>query len=157
MSSPARMGCSTCRTRSLPKISIISWKPWWPGGRLCLCSNALYDWTMPFGPLSRTWTSTGSGAWRYDYRNALIANAVFVERMQRLGETAMVRMLHARARQYVSMVHYIDAQRSALGRAPWRRPWSALPRIPLPMACSRAACMGAPVQALRRAPVGLPA
>lgn len=83
------------------------------GGRGCIVSEALYDWTMPFGAISRRWTQTGSGAWRYDYRNALVSNTHFLRDMTQRGETGMVRMLRARERQYASMVHYIDAQRAA--------------------------------------------
>ena len=83
------------------------------GGRTVLCSAALYDWTMPFGTLSRQWTQTGAGAWRYDYRGALRANAHYIAMMQARGQHAVVAMLRRRGAQYAVMVHYIDAQRSA--------------------------------------------
>ena len=83
------------------------------GGRALLCSEPLYYWTMPFGTLSRAWTQTGAGAWRYDYRQALVANAGLISEMQNRGETEIVAMLQRRARQYHAMIHYIDAQRMA--------------------------------------------
>ncbi len=83
------------------------------GGRTVLCSAALYDWTMPFGTLSRQWTQTGAGAWRYDYRGALRANAHYITLMQARGQHDVVAMLQRRGAQYAVMVHYIDAQRSA--------------------------------------------
>jgi succinoglycan biosynthesis protein ExoO len=86
------------------------------GGRGHIISEPLYQWTMPFGTISRRWTETGNGAWRYDYRNALRANRHFIEDMTRRGESEMVTMLRARERQYVSMIHYIDAQRAAADR-----------------------------------------
>jgi succinoglycan biosynthesis protein ExoO len=86
------------------------------GGRGHIISEPLYQWTMPFGAISRRWTETGNGAWRYDYRNALRANQHFLEDMTRRGETEMVTMLRARERQYISMIHYIDAQRAAADR-----------------------------------------
>jgi len=45
------------------------------GGEAWLVSQPLYHWTQAFGSLSRQWTSTGAGAWRYDFRSALSANA----------------------------------------------------------------------------------
>ena len=41
------------------------------GGAGLLVSEALYYWTMPFGTISRQWTQTGAGAWRYDYRQGI--------------------------------------------------------------------------------------
>ena len=87
------------------------------GGEAYLSAQALYDWTMPFGPLSRRWTTTGAGPWRYDYRPAIAANHHFIEKMSRRGETGLVGMLRRRTRQYQVMVHYLDAQRlAATGR-----------------------------------------
>ncbi len=38
------------------------------GGRALIVSRPLYVWTQAFGSLSRRWTETGGGAWRYDFR-----------------------------------------------------------------------------------------
>lgn len=83
------------------------------GGRGVLLAAPLYYWTMPFGAISRLWTETGSGAWRYDYRQALAANTHFIGVMAEKGEADVVAMLQARSRQYRAMVHYLDAQRQA--------------------------------------------
>ncbi len=83
------------------------------GGRLAVCAAPLYRWTMPFGTVSRRWTQTGAGAWRYDYRGAIAANAIFIARMRAKGETEVVEMLLRRDRQYRVMVHYIAAQKRA--------------------------------------------
>jgi succinoglycan biosynthesis protein ExoO len=83
------------------------------GGRVFVTARATYDWTMPFGALSRSWTQTGAGPWRYDYRPAIEANRHFIAKMAQRGEHDVVRMLQRRARQYRVMVHYIDAQRLA--------------------------------------------
>lgn len=45
------------------------------GGRAWLVSRPLYYWTQAFGSRSRQWTSTGAGAWRYDFLSARAANA----------------------------------------------------------------------------------
>ena len=83
------------------------------GGRACLVGEPLYQWTLPFGTVSRQWTGTGGGAWRYDYRQALRANEHFIEEMRRRGETAAEAMLRARSREYSAMIPYLDAQRLA--------------------------------------------
>ncbi len=83
------------------------------GGILVVCAAPLYKWTLPFGTVSRQWTQTGAGAWRYDYRGAIAANAIFIARMQALGEADVVAMLQRRDRQYRVMVHYIAAQKRA--------------------------------------------
>lgn len=83
------------------------------GGRACLVSEALYRWTLPFGTVSRQWTGTGGGAWRYDYRQALRANQHFLDIMVQRGETEVAAMLQARSRQYRAMISYLDAQRLA--------------------------------------------
>lgn len=83
------------------------------GGRACLVSEPLYQWTLPFGTVSRRWTGTGGGAWRYDYRQALRANEHFIEVMRQRGEAGAEAMLRARSRQYGAMIPYLDAQRQA--------------------------------------------
>jgi succinoglycan biosynthesis protein ExoO len=83
------------------------------GGRGVLTSEPYYYWTMPFGAISRTWTTTGSGTWRYDYRPALAANEHFIKTLREAGEMQVVAMLEARSRQYRVMIHYLDAQRAA--------------------------------------------
>jgi succinoglycan biosynthesis protein ExoO len=83
------------------------------GGTAWLVSTPLYFWTMPFGAVSRRWTTTGSGAWRYNYREALVANQHYIDLMQTRGEAAIVAMLQARGRQYQVMIHYLDAQQHA--------------------------------------------
>jgi glycosyltransferase involved in cell wall biosynthesis len=93
------------------------------GGTAWLVSAPLYFWTMPFGAVSRRWTSTGSGAWRYNYREALVANRHYIDAMQARGEAGLVAMLEARGRQYQVMIHYIDAQQMA---ATGNKPGAAL-------------------------------
>jgi succinoglycan biosynthesis protein ExoO len=83
------------------------------GGRGRIIAEPLYQWTQPFGAISRRWTETGSGPWRYDYRKVLRTNRHFIAKMERNGETGMVAMLQERERKYISMIHYIDAQRAA--------------------------------------------
>jgi succinoglycan biosynthesis protein ExoO len=88
------------------------------GGRALLCSEPLYDWTMPFGAVSRQWTTTGAGAWRYDYRPTIAANDRAIAAMSARGLDHVVAMLRRRGRQYRAMVPYIEAQRLAASGRP---------------------------------------
>ena len=81
------------------------------GARGYLLHTALYEWTLPFSPSARRWTDTGSGAWRYDYRNALETNRVFQSRQSVASRPDLLRLLRRREREYNTMVHYLDAQR----------------------------------------------
>ena len=82
------------------------------GGTGYLANQAYYDWTLPFGPVSRAWTTNGDGAWRYDYRSTLEANAHFLQLMEASGQPELAALLRRRAREYRVMVHYIDAQKT---------------------------------------------
>ncbi len=81
------------------------------GGRAWLTHEPLYEWTLPFSPTARRWTGTGSGAWRYDYRNALETNRHFQDKLSRTGRPELLALLQQREREYTVMVHYLDAQR----------------------------------------------
>jgi succinoglycan biosynthesis protein ExoO len=81
------------------------------GGRGWLVHEPLYEWTLPFSPTARRWTGTGSGAWRYDYRNALRVNQDFQARPAIAGRPELAELLRRRAREYAIMIPYLDAQR----------------------------------------------
>jgi hypothetical protein len=75
-------------------------------------NEALYEWTLPFSPTQRRWTDTGSGAWRYDYRSALVTNREFQQKLQGRGMPDLESLLRQRDREYQIMLHYLDAQRT---------------------------------------------
>lgn len=81
------------------------------GGRAWLVHQPLYEWTLPFSPSARRWTSTGNGAWRYDYRNALATNLHFQAKLGDAAPAAVIALLDQRAKEYGVMIHYLDAQR----------------------------------------------
>lgn len=83
------------------------------GGSLWITDEALYNWTLPFSPSTRRWTTTGHGAWRYDYRRTFPAHRQYVELMQRSGHTEMLGMLRRRERRMLQMMHYTDALKAA--------------------------------------------
>ncbi len=81
------------------------------GGSAWLVHEPLYEWTLPFSPTARRWTGTGSGAWRYDYRNAMQANRHFQAKLAGAGQPELLALLARRERDYAVMIHYLDAQR----------------------------------------------
>ena len=82
------------------------------GGRGYLVNRPMYDWTLPFGPISRSWTTTGDGAWRYDYSGTLEANRYFLALMEQAGQEELAALLRRREREYRVMVNYIAAQKN---------------------------------------------
>jgi succinoglycan biosynthesis protein ExoO len=75
------------------------------GGEAWLVSQPLYYWTQAFGSLSRQWTSTGAGAWRYNFLSALKANAEVRD--------AMTPAEHA------DLIGLLDRRETALRRLHW--------------------------------------
>jgi succinoglycan biosynthesis protein ExoO len=125
------------------------------GGRGVLISEPYYYWTMPFGAISRRWTTTGAGTWRYDYRPALAANEHFIDRLRGAGEAQMVTMLEARSRQYRVMIHYLDAQRAAADGA-WARSLMTIVGHPSTYGLLVSRILGRVARKLRPADVPLP-
>jgi succinoglycan biosynthesis protein ExoO len=82
------------------------------GGMGLLLSQPLYNWTQSFGSISRQWTTTGAGSWRYDFRSALQANAEVRDALRQRGESALVDLLAARGRAYANLHHLTEISRS---------------------------------------------
>jgi succinoglycan biosynthesis protein ExoO len=66
------------------------------GGRAWLVSRPLYHWTEAFGSLSRQWTNTGAGAWRYDFLSALVANTEVRNALSPAEDADLIRLLDRR-------------------------------------------------------------
>lgn len=69
------------------------------GGKAWLVSQPLYHWTQAFGSLSRQWTNTGAGAWRYDFLAAITAIAEVRQAMAQSDLTALLERREAALRQ----------------------------------------------------------
>jgi succinoglycan biosynthesis protein ExoO len=67
------------------------------GGQAWLVSQPLYYWTQAFGTVSRQWTNTGAGAWRYDFLSALAANTEVRDAIAPDGPADLVALLDRRA------------------------------------------------------------
>ena len=69
------------------------------GGTGILLARPLYNWTQPFGSLSRRWTTTGAGSWRYDFQSALAGNADVLRSLRAQNQPLLAALMvtHARA------------------------------------------------------------
>jgi succinoglycan biosynthesis protein ExoO len=70
------------------------------GGRAVLVPRPLYCWTQAFGTISRRWTETGAGRWRYDFRAALAANAEMRAALRGGEDADLIALLGRRDRAF---------------------------------------------------------
>ncbi len=70
------------------------------GGSALLVSRPLYHWTEAFGSLSRQWTDTGAGPWRYDFLAALTANADVRDALRPDADADLIALLDRRERAF---------------------------------------------------------
>jgi glycosyltransferase involved in cell wall biosynthesis len=70
------------------------------GGRGWLAARPAYYWCQAFGTISRRWTETGAGQWRYNFLSAAAANAEVLGAMQRAGESELASLLQRRIRAF---------------------------------------------------------
>jgi len=92
------------------------------GGDGVLINQPLYHWTQSFGAISRQWTTTGAGAWRYDFKSALEAHANVLRELHRQRNRDLATLLTVRARAFRRLHHL-----STLSRM--RASGSSLPKI----------------------------
>ena len=81
------------------------------GGTGLLISRPLYNWTEPFGSLSRQWTTTGAGSWRYDFQSALLANEAVRDQLRLRNEILLASLLDARAQAFRRLHHIREINR----------------------------------------------
>jgi succinoglycan biosynthesis protein ExoO len=67
-------------------------------GRAWLVSRPLYEWTQAFGTVSRRWTETGAGAWRYDFLAAREIHGVVREALREGDNEDLIALLDRRDR-----------------------------------------------------------
>ena len=75
------------------------------GGNGILVNQPLYNWTQPFGTVSRQWTVTGAGAWRYDFQSAIEANDNVLRELYGQRDRDLAALLIARARAFRRLHH----------------------------------------------------
>ena len=68
------------------------------GGQAFLVSRPLYYWTQAFGGVSRQWTDTGAGAWRYDFLSARGPNLEVRNNLRAATDGDLIALLDRRDR-----------------------------------------------------------
>ncbi len=91
------------------------------GGRGFLTAQPLYFWRQAFGTISRRWTETGDGSWRYNFLSAVAANEEVLRSLRVQGEPALSAMLERRMRafQRLHLLQEVSRLRAG-GAAPGR-------------------------------------
>ena len=100
------------------------------GGRGILLASPCYNWTQPFGSLSRTWTTTGAGSWRYDFQSALAGNADVLRSLHDKNEKLLASLLVTHARACRRLHHLNAINRARADGAPLPHLLSAIARHP---------------------------
>lgn len=77
------------------------------GGRGWLAARPMYYWCQAFGTISRRWTETAGGQWRYNFLSAAAANADVLTAMQNAGESELAALLQRRIRAF-ERLHWIQ-------------------------------------------------
>jgi glycosyltransferase involved in cell wall biosynthesis len=77
------------------------------GGRGWLTARPMYYWSQAFGTISRRWTETGAGRWRYDFRSAADANTEVLRTMRQVGENEFAALLQRRIRAFEKL-HWVQ-------------------------------------------------
>jgi succinoglycan biosynthesis protein ExoO len=89
------------------------------GGEGVVIPRPLYYWRQAFGTVSRRWTGTAGGEWRYDFLSGVRANAEVLTAMRDRGEDALARLLVRRMRAF-RQLHQLQevSRRRATGATP---------------------------------------
>lgn len=89
------------------------------GGRAFLVAEPCYYWRQAFGSISRRWTETGEGSWRYNFLSAAAVNADLLRTMRMRDEPELSRILERRMRAFLRLhlLQEISRQRAG-GAAP---------------------------------------
>ena len=91
-----------------------------------LVAQPLYYWRQAFGSVSRAWTETGNGSWRYDFSSAADATAELLNTLQAQNEPELAAMLERRVRAFRRLGFAQDISRMYAGGTPISR---LVPRI----------------------------
>lgn len=75
------------------------------GGTGILVNQPLYNWTQSFGTISRQWTTTGAGAWRYDFQAAVTVLDEAQRDLRAPRDRDLLGLLTARARAFRRLHH----------------------------------------------------
>jgi glycosyltransferase involved in cell wall biosynthesis len=100
------------------------------GGTGILLTHPLYNWTQAFGRLSRQWTTTGAGSWRYDFQSALAGHAEVLHSLRDRRDHLLADLLVAHARACRRLHHLNAIKRARASGATLPQVLSAIARHP---------------------------
>jgi succinoglycan biosynthesis protein ExoO len=100
------------------------------GGSGMLVAKPLYNWTQAFGPVSHQWTTTGAGAWRYDFGAALTANGDVRQELLAHGQHDLADLLSERARAFNNLHRMNEINRARSLGAPMAEVLMSIARHP---------------------------
>jgi succinoglycan biosynthesis protein ExoO len=111
------------------------------GGRGWLVARPTYYWCQAFGSVSRRWTETGGGKWRYNFLSAVSANDEVMRALHLAGESELAALLEQRMRAFQRLHRLQEISRlRANGAAPPRLMYKVLSSPTIwPMLLQRAA------------------
>jgi len=91
------------------------------GGTAFLASQPLYYWRQAFGAISRRWTETAGGSWRYNFQSAEVATRALMQTLEPRDEPELLALLQRRTRafQRLHVMQEINRMRVS-GAAPAR-------------------------------------
>jgi succinoglycan biosynthesis protein ExoO len=81
------------------------------GGQGFVVPQPLYYWRQAFGSLSRAWTGTAHGAWRYDFVSGARGCEDLLNTMRDRGETELSNLLMQRRRAFQRLHHMQEMSR----------------------------------------------
>lgn len=87
------------------------------GGRAFVISDPCYYWRQAFGSISRRWTETGNGRWRYNFLSAAAANADLLRDMRVQDQPELSRLLRSRVHAFVRLHLLQEVSRMRAGGA----------------------------------------
>jgi len=70
------------------------------GGSMLLVGRPLYYWRQAFGSVSRRWTGTAHGNWRYNFPSAVSVSAALLPELRARGDTASAALVSRRMRAF---------------------------------------------------------
>lgn len=72
-------------------------------GRAFLLAEPHYYWRQAFGSISRRWTETGNGSWRYNFLSAAAANNDVLRALRQKNQPELSRLLERRVKAFLRL------------------------------------------------------
>ena len=88
------------------------------GGSMLVIGRPLYYWRQAFGSLSRRWTGTAHGKWRYDFPSAVRVSAALLPELQAGGESALAALVSHRMHAFTRLQRMQEVNRLRAEGAP---------------------------------------